>query len=478
MTAHAAAIEALAERVRTFVRDRRLRLLHVVASTELRKGAVATVMAAEHAPENPSSFVAFDAPHGEDSPGWAARLQAARAQHEARAEGADPPIRPLPPPPPGDDLRVAFAQQLWQLLECRPPGSEGLVVVLAPRSVEAPKRWAEAVGLLVGGHRLRDVRWIVIDVEGSTVSPVVAGLGARAVQHDARLPEGAASAGLADLIAGDLGARPKGVTPPPRPDVVDGPLDADGQRRVAIGRKVLSAALAMGEGKPTEAVREQRDARDLCAAAGWETDALSMDLVLGGQLMAAGQGKVAEETFGRVIETARKGGHFGTVATAWFGLGAARAARGERHTALVAWAEAGLAAEKSDNPMLAIEGTRLAGEAAAQLKMEPQAITFYSRAVKIAETAPPEQVAQSTAADAARGLAKICRKRRLRDRAIELEAQAERFATPPKPKPKPEPEPEPEPEPAPEPIAAPVPVASPEPNPQPPLTRWCKRFSR
>jgi hypothetical protein len=466
MSAHAAAIEALTGRIREFLRTPTSRLLHVVASTSLRKSVLATVMAAEHAPDNPSPFVAFSQPHGAESPGWIARTLAARQQHDARRKDADPPIAELPPPPPGDDARVVFAQQLWQLLEARPPGSEGLVVVLAPTSVQAPKNWAESVGLLVGGRQLRDVRWIVIDVEGSTVSPVVAGLGARAIQHDARVPEGAAEAALGDMIAGDHGAKPKGVVPPPRPDVVDGPLPPDAERQLAIGRKVMSAALAMGSGRATEAIGDQRQARDLCTEAGWTSEALQMELMLGGQLMAAGQGRAAEESFGRAIDGAREAKLDGKVATAGFALGAARAARREPHTALVAWAEAALAAERSGDPMLAIEGNRLAGRAAADLKMEPQAITFYSRAVKLAESTPPERLSSSTASEAASGLAKICRKRGLRSRAIELEAQAKLFATPVEPA---EPEPEMEIEPEPVAVPEPEPIAVAKPAPPPPV---------
>src|SRR5690606_4064767 len=147
-----------------FLRDEGKKMLHVVCATELRRAVVETVLAAEHAPENRSPFVCLQIPHRAETPGWSVRMEAVRAQHEGRREGAEPPIPALSPAPSGDDARVAFASQLLQLLHASPPTTRGLVVVLAPSFVEAPKIWAEAVGLLVGGPRLSQVRWIVVDV--------------------------------------------------------------------------------------------------------------------------------------------------------------------------------------------------------------------------------------------------------------------------------------------------------------------------
>jgi tetratricopeptide (TPR) repeat protein len=432
MSGHAAAIERLAGRVRGFLRDDGKKLLHVVCATELRRAALRLVTAAEHAPENRSPFVVLDAPHRADAPGWSLRIDAVRRQHDDRRDGADPPIAALAPAPPGDDARVGFAGQLLQILHACPAGTRGLVVVLAPAFVEAPKIWAEAVGLLVGGPRLSDVRWIVVDIEASTINPVVAALGDRAVQHDARIDGTEAHAALERLARGGLGAAPRGVIPPPRPDVPAPDTSPDAQRRGEVRGKVLQASLSLARGDGAGAVSAQRAARDLCAGAGWTRDAVAMELVLGGQLLASGQVRAGEESFGRAIEAARATQMHAEIATAGFALGATRMVRGERHTALVAYAEASLAAERSGDAMLAIEGSRLAGQTASELGMEPQAITFYTRAVKLADQGAPE-VGLTSAAEAARRLATICRKRGLRPRAVELEAQAERFARPPEP---------------------------------------------
>ncbi len=146
-------------------------------------------------------------------------------------------------------------------------------------------------------------------------------------------------------------------------------------------------------------------------------------------IVGAGAVRDAESSFSRAIEGARKHQRPDKIATAGFGLGAARTIRGERHTALVAYAEAALAAEDSKSTLLAIEGSRLAGQAAADLGMEPQAITFFGRAVRLAEEST-EDVSRTSAATAARPLAVVCRRRRMSERASELEEQARRFDSP------------------------------------------------
>lgn len=439
MPAHAAAIEALADQLRGFLRQPDQKLLHVIATPDLRKGAMATAMAAEHAPENVAAFVLFAQPHTADAPGWRLRAGSAREQHDSRREGAEPPIPALPPAPEAKDALVAFAEQLWQLLDRKPPGSDGLVVVLAPSQVEDAKAWASALSRVVMGNALSQARFIVIDVESSTIAPVFNALGDRARVHETQLPDDAAAQAVAQAMRGVAGAAPSDVQPPARADdPPKAPVDEEATLRKAVGDKVLVAALAMGNGDAVGAVTAQRQARDLCAAAGKTDDALQMELLLGGQLNAAGQPKAAEQSFDRALAGAQQAGKPDKVATAGFAVGAVRLAQGERHTALVAYAQAAVAAEQSGQPLLAVEGNRLAGQAAADIKMEPQAITFFTRAVKLAETVPPETVHRTTASHAARGLAALCRKRKLTERAAELTAQAERFETPIQPLAEPE----------------------------------------
>ncbi len=426
MSARSASIEDLVVRLAGFLREEGCRLLQVVVDPELRRSIVGLVMAQEFRPTNRAPFVAFEHEHTGAVPAWSQRAEHARRQHERRREGAEASIAPLPAAPVGGDERLVFGLQLGQLLLIAPPHSEGLVVVLAPGHVEAPTNFRESVALLLGRRELAAVRWIVIEADGDATGPLVATLGAQAQRIDTRLPAADADAELEALIRDRPPAGPRGVMPPSRPDVLSRVPDADGERRREIGRLSLGAALASGRGRGAEAVAAQRGARDLAAEAGWTGDAVTLELALGGHLVAAGATREAELSFLRAIETARASGMHDKAATAGFGLAATRTVRGERHTALVAYADAALAAERSGSSMLAIEGSRLAGQAALELRMEPQAITFLAKAVGLAEAAPVG-VGLSSAAVAARTLAAICRKRGLGERAAALDAAAARF---------------------------------------------------
>jgi len=428
MSAHAATLEPLIEELAMFVADPRCKLLHVRVGIELRRAAVDLVLAHEHRSDNPAPFVVFEQGHTAAVPGWLSRAGHARVQHEQRRDGAEPPIPALPPAPRASDERVGFALQLRQLLAAAPPHTEGLVVVLTPAVLEALAQWRDAVGIFVTASELADVRWIVVETERRTLDALAVSLGDAARRVDVFVSQDAAAADYEQLVSGSTTPGPKGVTPPSRKDVA-GPADAAGAQRAQLGTLVLSAALAASRSRSVEAIAAQTRARDVCEAAGWFDEAIAMEIVLGGYLVGAGAVRDAESSFLRAIEGARKHARPDKIATAGFGLGAARTIRGERHTALVAYAEAALAAEDSKSTLLAIEGSRLAGQAAADLGMEPQAITFFGRAVRLAEDSS-EDVSRTSAAIAARSLAGVCRRRRLFERATELDAQARRFASP------------------------------------------------
>jgi hypothetical protein len=434
MTAFIPALEPLVTRLAEFTRDRTCRLLHVRVGPELRGGAVELARAQEWRPENRAPFVLLEHPHTAADTGWAARVEHARAVHARRREDAEPPISALAEAPGPGDERLRFALQLQQLLHAAPAGTSGIVVVLAPRVLEDAAAWRDAIELLVTRPALASVRWIVVESEAHSLAVLVDELGERAWHVDARVETAVADAALADLARGRTPAGPRGVVPPARRDVVTAVPDADGQRRLALRELVLTAALAASRGQHVEAVGAQRRARDLCESAGWSGEATTMELVLAAQLVAAGAAREAETSFLRALERARAFERPDQVATAGFGLGAARTIRGERHTALVAYAEAALAAEESRSMVLAIEGSRLAGQAALDLRMEPQAIAFLGRAVRLAQESD-EDLSRSSAPLAARTLASVCRRRGLGARAAELDACARAFADPARPAP-------------------------------------------
>ncbi len=434
MNAFADALAPLVDELAAFVRDSSCRLLHVGVGAALRPAAVEIVGAHEYRAENPSPFFVFEHDHTAATPGWTARLGHARAVHAARHHHhADPtridlPLAALPPEPSKGDEATRFALQLTQLLAAAPPHTEGLVVVLAPRVLTARQQWRATLELLLRGRGLEEIRWVVIEPDPAELGPLAQRLGSAATHLDVRMHDDDALAELERLATGQPRPGPKGVTPPERADVSPEPDEA-GERRLALAQHVLSAALATARGQHAEAIAAQRRARELCVASGWHDESVSMELTLGGYLIAAGAVREAECAFLRAIEAAREQHHAGKTAIAGFALGATRALRGEPHTALVAYAEAALAAEDGGNQWLAIEGYRLAGDAARDLRMDAQAIAFHGRAVRLGESADLE-ASRSSAAAAARSLAQLCRRRGLATQADELDAKAQAFGRP------------------------------------------------
>lgn len=405
-----ASLEPLLAAVSAFVRDPSSRLLHVIVDPELRASIVGLIVAHEHRPDNAAPFVALEQAHTVECPGWRARAAFARQAHLARRQGAKDSVPALPEAPDGDDEQVAFAQQLQQLLHASPRGAEGLVVVLAPPELVAPARLREAVDRLMRAPTLAPVRWIVVAVDEGAMVPCVVGLGPRARQVDARASTGTRDAELDALAAGRVGARPRGVTRPARRDVPSRVPDPDGEQRLEIGRLSLAATLASARGDGAAAVEAQRRARDLASAAGWTDDAIVLELALGGHLVAAGVPREAETVYLRAIESAHAHDRPEHAATAGFGLAAARTIRGERHAALVAYADAAIAAQRSSSDVLAVEASRLAGVVALELRMEPQAITFLAQAVTLAD-ASSDAAARRSGSLAARVLADLSARR-------------------------------------------------------------------
>lgn len=427
MNAFADALAPLVDELALFVRDPSCRLLHVGVGAVLRPAAVELVAAHEYRPENPSPFFVFEHDHTAAAPGWAARLEHARAIHRARVRDTepalvDPTLAALAPAPSQGDDPTRFALQLAQLLAAAPAHTHGLVVVMAPRVLAARQQWRLTLELLIRGAGLEPVRWIVLEPEPAEPASHLPRLGSAARHIDLRVRDDDALAELERLATGRQLPGPKGVTPPERPDVSPGP-DEVGERRLALAQHVLCAALAAARGQHAEAVAAQRRARELCDASGWHDESVTMELTLGGHLIAAGALREAEIAFLRAIQAARKQHHAEKTAVAGFALGATRALRGEPHTALVAYAEAAVAAEDGGSPWLAIEGYRLAGDSARDLRMDAQAIAFHGRAVRLGESADLD-ASRSSAAAAARSLADTCRRRGLEAQAEALDAKA------------------------------------------------------
>lgn len=399
-----------------FLRDDGQRLLHVITAAGRRTAVLDVLRGLEHGPWVPGPVVVLEAGHGAADPGWAARAERLRRQHEARRSAGEAAGEPWPPlgPAPAEQGLAGFAEQLGQVVTAT-PGERGWVVVLAPAHVKAAPQWSRAIAMLLRGTALGRVRWVVVDVgEPSLVDAVAAEHELRRVRCDADDgAPGELAQRLAGVGAGVRGARPPGVTAPPRSGTPPAPAeDREAPQRRELAQLLLAAAQAQRDGQAASAVELQRRARDLCAAAGWRDVAVQMELVLGGYLLGAGAGEQALESMRRAVQAAEAQPRAELVPIARLALGSTLVARGDRPAAMLAYADAVTSAERAGATALVLEACRLTGDAAVLLGMEAQAIAFWSRAVRLAE-AEPLHGALGSAGHCARALALLCRRRGL-----------------------------------------------------------------
>lgn len=421
MKAFAQPLSKLQVEATRFMRSHELRLMHVVTDRGLHDAVVQLLFAQELRLDNRSPFVIFEQAHGKADPGWDLRAHAAREQHERRrtemAENGEA-LGELPNAPQSSGL-LSFAERLGQLLVVRPDQTEGLVVLLAPAYVEDQARWQTAIATLLSLDGLATVRWIIIDLGKGTIPGIVSKHERRTLSVRCVADGESPKAVLAEVMnedllhwSGPIGARPKGVVPPRRVDSPPPALpDPKASLQLAINRNVLQASVAMDEGRLPDAFRHQREARDLAAKAEMVEQSITMELMLGAYLMAAGAPDKAEETYRRAVLTAKRAELPDKVATAQIAIGSTKLARNDRPGALVAYADASVAAEQAGNPMLALEACRLTGDVANELHMDAQAIAFWSKAVKIGEQ-DPATAPLTGAGLAALNLALLCQERR------------------------------------------------------------------
>lgn len=428
-------IERLLEAMTAFVRTPATKLLHVEATPRMRKGCVEGVMAYERDPANTAPFYLFEQEHTRGNPNWAQRAEHARAQHAHRAtlmEAQGESLTPLPQAAASGSDRAAFAGAVLQLAQIQPQGAHGVVVVLAPTTLEGAEEWRAGVQPLVMDPKLAAVRFVVLEAAPGPTAALAEQLRDRGDQVRVEPNQAAEDRDVESMLENFVpggpppGASPQ-VSPPPHPSVGPEPeATPDAKLRGAVAQKLIDSALAMKQGRSAAAVQSTREARDLSAAAGLQRDAINLELMLGGQLLAAGSPKQSEASFARAVKNAEEQGKDAQAATGQFSLGASKLTRKDKQGALVCYAEGTVAAERSGQPALAIEGGRLTGTLAAELGMQAQAIAFFTKAVKLAETVGP--VAPLTSAgESARSLAQMCRKRGLNEQAAKFDAQAESF---------------------------------------------------
>jgi hypothetical protein len=449
MESFALPLKSLAEEASWFVRDQKVRLLHVVTTADFRDAVMKVLMGQEFHADNRAPFVRLDDSFSRSSPGWKERAARVRAQHQALVDAMakGKASRSLPFAASSPSELASFAVQVRQVADAAPTPTRGLVVVLAPTRVDDPEDWSAAVQGLIVSARLSDIRWIVVDLDRSTLGSLVEELGATAMEARAFVDEAALDREVAETLdratvtAGSapgpalMGAAwPAGVSPPPRPGMTTLPPAELKAAMIAAGISpavtpdeahslrtlVLRAAQALKADRGPDAVRLQREARDLCNTIGMPTQAVMMELVLGTYLVQLGQRKLAVETFRSASERAETSDMPKEAAQAQLALGALAAVDGRPDLATLAYARAGELSVRAGITILAIEAYRLAGMHCADLSLKVQ---MWKRALSVATALEPAAQKASSAGETARGLATLLRKNGLHQQASEMDRQ-------------------------------------------------------
>lgn len=431
-----------------FARAHELRLWVVRCDENLRGSVLTLLPKLEFHHDNVFAWPVLPDPHTEADPGWQLRANRLAEDWGRRVEAfaeegiTQVPVAAVQNPRGLDALRTTAAAVLEGMAE----PLQGLVMVLAPTVVEQPAKLAKAITELMSDPALQRCRWVlVLDVDVPPPRPLLDALGPeRSMTTVCRVDEAQQKQDLGAMVGGSDPARfgmagPVGVTPPPRVDDPpplpkeqrDEALRAEGvepamvDHAPAIRLKVLQASIAMKDGRGPEAIQAQREARDLCAEVNEPELWVITQVTLASYLSGLGQRPRAKQELQLATEHAQAHELGRLHAQALLALGMLHAVDRQPGEAVRAYTEAARVAEAADEPVLAIEAWRTAGQLAATHRQDDAAANALQQALRVAGQTPPGDVKGSSAPEAARQLATIYESRGLQPQAASLHLQAD-----------------------------------------------------
>jgi len=428
-------LEALAARAGAFVSDQETRVLYVSVDQDLAEAAVEIVVGQEWHPENPRPIFLLAAPYSRKSPGWLERAGALREEYERRQDAFDREAITLPELPPLDESAeplVTFAFQLKSVADAfsdEELGTKGVIVVLAPESIEGAVHFARELRGLAEAPSLSAVRWIWIQAlsdaaerEASTPEALGEAVWRCACHVDA----GEAQKEASDLLGGmttavasgagfPAGARPK-VAPPPHPDDPPAvPPPADGRPSAhAFLVPFLKAIQCQRDGGPLEAIRLLGEARDLCVASQRPLEAAQMELLAALAIAQAGLQEGAGiapsvPVFQSAVERAEKAELPGIAATAAMVLGTFANLAKDPELAATSFMRSAALARKAAVPMLEFQALRMAGELGVKGGARERGGERLKDAIGVAAALPPADAQAAGLTDATLDLLAFCK---------------------------------------------------------------------
>ena len=448
-------LRRLQEEVSWFARARELKLLHVRSDATLRDAVVDMVMAHENHADNRGLYFRFDDAAVGPGGGWSDRAGWLRAAWVDKAQSIEPAgihLRPLGESP-ATTGGAEFAVTLRRTAACLAPPLTQVVAVLAPARVEDAAAFLHDLTALVAARDLGHVRWIVVEVDGAAAAPLARQLGEAALSCACLVDEKEQQDDLAALGAAGLtdgpavgaplppvptwrapGAMPD-VQPPPRPGLsrraTDEELRAEGLSPtfingggMALKQLILGGALALRQARHVDAITLQARAAALCAEMEMPREQVVNLHVLAGYLLAGQARGRAREVYHRAGDIARTGAFIDLQAQSELALGMLDALEKKPAEAATHYSAAGRLAEDAGAEVLAIECWRMAGQLAVEARLETSAVECWKRALTLADPLDPKVAQMTSAAEIARALAALCRKRGLTAQAASLEQRS------------------------------------------------------
>ena len=164
------------------------------------------------------------------------------------------------------------------------------------------------------------------------------------------------------------------------------------QRAPELQRLLFGAAIAMKDGKGSEALRLQRDACDLAASLQLHDIAILCKVALSSYLSGLGDQKAALAELHAAIVAAREHDLVQMQAQAHLAAGLLLAAAGRTADAANQYVACARCAETAGEPVLAIEALRMAGQVSLAARDAEQARTHFLAAIKMAQSTDAETV--------------------------------------------------------------------------------------
>lgn len=445
-----------------FARAQEIRLLVVRTSGDLRKTVVELLPKFEFHADNFSPWVMLPEAYTSEDNGWQVRANRLVTDWERRREaffkeGIELPkvqVASLPEPhqtPKGLSAGITLFHKTAASVQraLRRP-LRGLVFVLAPPVVDDPVGLERDIDALLRARALEACRFVlVLDSDLPTPHELLEALGDRAMQAECVVDPKQQEQDLAAMLGGGddpesmggIGAAPRGVVPPRR---VDGPPEVPKDQRDAALREaginpeflekaprfrnlVLSAALAMKQGRGTDAARQQREARDLAYTLEMHELGVICQIALANYLSGLGQPDEAVSELEHAVQRAADHELYRVQSQAHLALGLLHTLAKRLPDSVCEYVRAALTAEVASVGPLAVESWRLAGQIALQSGDDEVGIASFQESLRVAAGSAAAVVKSSSAPEAARQLAQHMRDHGMGAQAESLYAQADQM---------------------------------------------------